>query len=106
MKSWITILLLCTTVKGYLIAVSPASYMPVKICEKCQESFLDGREYRCRLFYNMDVVRGNRIFYPCTVSRRHESYCGVQAKYFFLRRDMFNTTDVVLQDSGESKETK
>lgn len=54
-------------------------------CIECQESFVDGNELKCSLFYSLNVVTGERRFMTCNRARQSETMCGMNGKFFFHR---------------------
>jgi len=68
---------------GYLIFVKPSFCDTIKFCANCKESVLENQEYKCRLFYNMDVVTGKKFLYPCKTARYNDTMCGIGAKYYY-----------------------
>lgn len=77
------LLLSIPVVCGYMIRVTPLSAKTNKYCINCSEHFVENKEYKCRLFYNLDIITGRRNFYTCNMSRKNDSLCGEEARHFF-----------------------
>lgn len=68
---------------GYLIKIEPSFCKNIKYCANCIESFSDNNEYKCKLFYNLDIITGQKYFYTCKTARMQKNLCGLDAKYYF-----------------------
>jgi hypothetical protein len=67
-----------------MIRVTPFFTKKIKFCADCSEFFVEKREYKCKLFYNVDVITGRRTYYSCHTARQNASLCGEDARFFFL----------------------
>lgn len=57
-----------------------------KICANCQESFVSkDSEYKCKLFYNINIINGEKYYYTCKKSRMNNKLCGIEAKYYYYK---------------------
>jgi len=77
---WYLLIVAC---KGYMVRVSPLVNPNMKFCINCAEFFTDKNEYKCRLFYNLDIITGRKTFYSCNTARQNSSLCGEDARFFF-----------------------
>jgi hypothetical protein len=66
-----------------MICVSPVVTKKLKFCIDCSEFFVEHKEYKCKLFYNVDVITGRRSYYSCNTAEQNASLCGEDARFFF-----------------------
>lgn len=87
------IFFLLNVVCGYMINVNPINSKNIKFCCNCAELFVQNKEYKCRLFYNLDVISGRKYFYTCDMARANNSLCGEDAKYFYYSNSEPSSND-------------
>lgn len=63
----------------------PMTYTNVKPCVSCKHNIHNPRTpniYHCRLFGNIDIVSGIKIYDLCSVARSDKNKCHIDGKYF------------------------
>ena len=71
---------------AYMVTHSPTNpCVRTPICVQCKESFVESGEKKCKLFYTINVVTGERHYTTCYRARILESMCGKEGRFFFHR---------------------
>jgi len=83
MNRFLFFIFLLPSVESYLIQINPLFTQTIKICANCRESFLDNKEYKCRLFYQFNIINGEAFYSTCKTARMDEEKCGLRALHFF-----------------------
>lgn len=76
----------------YIFAFGPTDQNKLPICGGCQHLMVDFKQFRCRLYGNVNVVTGEISYGACTNVRSNSTLCGPDGK-FFVKRIPFTSTN-------------
>jgi len=74
------ILMITAFVYSNSMCLTPILNNPTRICKNCVH-YIENKE-KCGLFFDVDMVTGDKTYQYASIVRKNEKKCGNEAKYY------------------------